>query len=518
MVKRAGGALLQSIEIDRASSRTIGAQLASGLRDLILTGSLKAGERLPASRTLANDLDIARTTVIDTFEQLASEGLLESRIGAGTFISQALNAERPLAAERRGAVEPVARARVARSMSAATGRFAHRLPHEPRAFTTAMPAFDALPLAQWSRLAAKHWRSPRHGALGYGEPQGYRPLRQAIAAHLRANRGMVCDWRQIFVVAGAQNAFQLIAGALVDPGDLVWFENPGAIGARNSLVLAGADLVSVPVDDNGLVVEQGLATAPRFKLAFVTPAHQQPLGAKMSLERRFALLQAAEAARAWIIEDDYDGEFCFAGRPLPALKGIDATGRVIYVGTFSKSLFPSLRLGFFVAPPALMATFEMALGAFSPGVPTSLQAIVSDFIAEGLFATHIRRMRKLYAERHQVFLDAARARLSEWLDVVPTTTGLHTVGLLRAGLVGADVAAAAAQRGLTVAPISRFCIEPIAAEGLVLGFSGITPAQIKAGVAVLAEVLADCAHRADAIGGTERKPAPSFPAGIAKMV
>src|SRR4029453_7734207 len=197
MVKRAGGALLQSIEIDRASSRTIGAQLASGLRDLILTGSLKAGERLPASRTLANDLGIARTTVIDTFEQLASEGLLESRIGAGTFVSQALNAERPLAAERRGAVEPVARARVARSMSAATGRFAPRLPHEPRAFTTAMPALDAFPLAQWSRLAAKHWRSPRHGALGYGEPQGYRPLRQAIAAHLRANRGMVCDWRQI---------------------------------------------------------------------------------------------------------------------------------------------------------------------------------------------------------------------------------------------------------------------------------------------------------------------------------
>ncbi len=496
MVKRAGGALLQSIDIDRASSRTISAQLALALRNLILTGSLKAGERLPASRTLANDLAIARTTVIETFEQLTSEGLIESRVGAGTFISQALNAERPIAPERPGRPEHVASGRVARSMATAASRFVPRLPHAPRAFTTAMPAFDAFPLAQWSRLAAKHWRGPRHTALGYGDPQGYRPLRQAIASHLRANRGIACAWEQVFIVAGAQQAFQLIGSTLIDPGDVVWFENPGAIGARNSLIFSGAELVPIPVDDGGLVVEHGLAASPRFRAAFCTPAHQQPLGAKMSLERRFALLQAAEAARAWIIEDDYDGEFCFAGRPLPTLKGIDATGRVIYVGTFSKSLFPALRLGFLLAPPSLIETFETALQAFLPGVPTSLQTIVSDFIDEGLFATHIRRMRRLYAERHQVFVDAARARLSDWLDVVPTNTGLHTVGFLRAGLTGAEVSAAAAERGLTVAPISRFCIEPIAAEGLVLGFSGIAPAQITAGVKALGEVLAACTHHA----------------------
>jgi len=494
MVKRAAGALLQSIEIDRSSARTIGTQLTSKLRNLILTGALKAGERLPASRTLANDLGIARATVIDSFDQLISEGLIEARIGAGTYVSQALGAEWPSLPDKPQKAEPVTRARLARLMASATSRFAHRLQHEPRAFTTAMPAFDAFPMAQWARLSAKYWRRPHYAALGYPEPQGYRPLRQAIAAHLRANRGIACEWQQIFVVAGAQQAFQLIASMLIDPGDKVWFENPGAIGARNSLILYGANLVAVPIDRNGLVVEEGLKAAPRFRVAFTTPSHQQPLGAKMSLERRFALLQAAEAARAWIIEDDWDGEFCFAGKPLPTLKGVDATGRVIYVGTFSKSLFPALRVGFFLAPPALVETFETALEAFSPGVPTSLQAIISDFIDEGLFATHIRRMRKLYAERYQVFFDHASEQLAEWLEIVPTNTGMHTIGILRGGLTGATVSAAAAERGLTVAPISRFCIEPIETEGLVMGFSGISPAQIKSGVAVLAEVLAGCAR------------------------
>jgi GntR family transcriptional regulator / MocR family aminotransferase len=212
----------------------------------------------------------------------------------------------------------------------------------------------------------------------------------------------------------------------------------------------------------------------------------------MSLERRFALLQAAEEADAWIIEDDWDGELCFAGRPLPTLRGIDSAGRVIYVGTFSKSMSPSLRLGFLLAPPPLVPTFETALEAFSPGVPTSLQAIVADFIDEGLFATHIRRMRKIYAEKSELLISAARRQLSPWLQIQPTNTGLHTVGLLRGGLNGEDVSARAASRGLTVAPISRFCMTPIDSEGVVLGYGGISHRQIVAGVAELAAVLEQC--------------------------
>ncbi|QJP12759.1 PLP-dependent aminotransferase family protein [Starkeya sp. ORNL1] len=488
MVKWAKGALLQSIVIDREAPQALSLQLCAGLRDLILGGMLKAGDRLPATRILAAQLGMARTTIVESFERLVAEGLLETRVGAGTYVSQAINAERP-AAQPQKPTQPATSARLAQSMAAASGRFAERLAHQPRAFTTAMPAFDEFPMAQWSRLAAKHWRKQRFDVLGYPDPLGYRPLREAIASHLRTNRGIDCTGDQICVVAGAQQAFQLIGGALLDPGDKLWFENPGAIGARNSLLLSGADLVPVPVDDAGLNVERGLELAPDFTLAFVTPSHQQPLGTKMSLERRFALLDAAERCGGWIIEDDWDGEFRFSGQPLPTLKGIDTGGRVIYVGTFSKSLFPALRLGFLLAPPALAPILHASLEAFSPGVPTAPQAIVADFIAEGHFATHVRRMRKLYAERYQTLYDAAQAQLGDWLDIMPTTTGMHTVAYLKHGLDAERVGAAATARGITVAPISRFCTEPFPRQGLVLGFSGFGAPQIEQGVRVLRGVF-----------------------------
>jgi GntR family transcriptional regulator/MocR family aminotransferase len=494
MVKRAEGALLQSVRLDRTSPLGLSVQVAASLRDLILSAALAPGARLPATRTLARELSVARTTIVEAFDRLAAEGLLETRVGAGTYVSSALASPRP--------VTPVLRrkdsapsARLAKVVASASARFRERLGHEPRPFTTAMPAFDAFPMAQWTRLCAKHWRGARRDVLGYPDPLGHPALRQAIASHLRVNRGVECDWRQVFVVAGAQQAFQIIAGSLIDPGDKVWFENPGAIGARNILVLHGADLVPVPVDEAGLDVEAAMARAPDFRLAFVTPAHQQPLGAKMSLERRFALLGAAERSAAWVIEDDWDGEFCFSGLPLPTLRSIDQTGRVIYVGTFSKSLFPSLRLGFLLAPPALEDHFRTVLEALSPGVPTALQAVVADFIAEGHFATHVRRTRKLYAERYEALQAGVQNRLSRWLELVPTTTGLHTVAFLRPGLDAAQVSAAAAARGLTVAPVDRFCIEPIGRQGLVLGFSGFSVSQISAAIDQLAEVLASLATR-----------------------
>jgi len=494
MVKRAEGALLQSIRIDRAAPQTLSLQITAGLRDLILSGALKPGERLPATRTLASEFGVARTTIVETFERLVAEGIVVTRVGAGTYVSEALNADRPALAVT-PSVPSVSIARLARGMAAASGRFGARLEHEPRPFTTAMPAFDAFPMAQWARLSSKNWRMARHAVLGYPDPQGYEPLRQAIANHLRVNRGIQCEWRQIFIVAGAQQAFQLIAATLVDAGDKVWFENPGAIGARNSFVLYGADIVPVPVDDGGLDVRRGLDLAPDFKLVFATPSHQQPLGSKMSLERRFMLLDAAEQASGWIIEDDWDGEFCFAGPPLPTLKGIDASGRVIYVGTFSKSLFPALRLGFLLAPPALTEYFRMSLEAYSPGVPTALQATVADFINEGHFATHIRRMRKLYAERCQALFDAAQQRLAAWMDLVPTNTGMHTIAYLKPGFDADLISAAAAKRGVTVTPISRFYLGPAPHQALVLGFSGFTPAKIQQAAHALEEVFLDLAPR-----------------------
>ncbi len=488
-MKHAAGALLQSIEIDRRSRRSLSTQLYVGLRELILSGGMSAGERLPATRTLARDLGLSRTIVVAAFERLMSEELLEARVGAGTFVSAVLARGRRPENVRKSATRKAAR--LSKVMLTAATQFSkrERLPYEPCAFTTAVPAFDAFPLAQWARLSAKYWRGNRHDVMGYGEPFGHRDLRSAIAAHLRTNRGITCDADQIFIVGGAQQAFHLIGTMLLDPGDKVWFENPGAIGARNSLVACGAEIVPVPIDGSGLRVDQGLALAPDFRLAFVTPSHQQPLGVVMSLERRIALLDAARNAGAWIIEDDYDGEFFFGGRPPATLKSFDTAGHVIYVGTFSKSLFPSLRLGFMLAPPPLVQTLQRLMTTFLPGVPSSLQAIVANFIDEGHFNTHIRRMRRLYAERHEALCQFAGAHLTGLLNVLPTTGGLHTIGLLQGDLAEMDVAAAAGDRNVRVSPISRFAVGQSVSRGLVLGFGGVRPAEIEVGVRSLAAAL-----------------------------
>jgi GntR family transcriptional regulator/MocR family aminotransferase len=489
MVKKSGGALLLSLKLDHASSKPLNTQLCVALRDLILSGGLRAGVRLPATRTVAKDLGISRTTVIEAFARLQAEGLIESRTGAGSYVARALMDHRPppnSAAGRAAAARPP---RLSRIMTRGSESFHDRLPHGARAFTTAMPAFDAFPMALWSRHVAKHWRAHRDVVMGYGDTQGYMPLRRAIAAHLRANRAIACEPEEVFIVNGAQHGFQLIASILMDPGDKVWFENPGAIGARNCFVAAGAELVPVPVDDEGLLVEEGLARAPWFRLAFVTPSHQQPLGCTMSLRRRLALLAAAEQADAWVVEDDYDGEFCYGNRPPPTLKSTDTTGRVIYVGTFSKTLFPALRLGYVLVPPALVEAFDRIVRSFVTGVPSNPQAVVADFMDDGHFAAHIRRMRKLYAERHEALIAAAGRKLSGLLDVVPTDTGLHTIGFLRRDLSESDATAGAWARKITVVPMQRFAIAPIATTGLVLGFSGVGTAEIGRGVDILAEVL-----------------------------
>ena len=299
MVKRAGGSLLLSLNMDPSSHLSVSSRLSAALRDMILTGGCRAGDRLPASRTLARDLGVSRTTVIEAFDRLTAEGLVESRMGAGTFVSAALGANRPMPAKSQATLQRPAATVLSTVMTQAVQRFGarQRLPHVTRAFTTGLPAFDAFPVAQWARLSAKYLRGARDEVMGYGDPNGSADLRQAIAAHLRANRGISCDPDQLFIVGGAQQAFHLIGSTLLDPGDKIWFENPGAIGARNSLIATGATLVPVPVDDEGLRVDEGLRLAPHFRLAFVTPSHQQPLGSVMSLERRFALLHAAEQAK-----------------------------------------------------------------------------------------------------------------------------------------------------------------------------------------------------------------------------
>ena len=488
MTKHAGGALLPSIAIDRAAAIPLGTQLAHELRGLIVGGVLRPGDRLPSSRTLAAELGLSRTTVVDVYDRLTAEGLIVSRVGDGAYVNPVLEVG-PGSVPRTGArQEP---ARLARLAQEASERFFPRIDHPgiPRAFVTGTPACDAFPMPLWAQLSARVLRGPRAALMQYPEAGGLPALREAIAGHLRMNRGIACAAEDIFVFNGAQDTFTRIAALLVDPGDPVWFENPGHIGARNALVAAGASLVPVPVDDAGIDVAAGLAAVPDFRLAFVTPAHQQPLGVAMSPERRQALLAAAERADAWIVEDDAVGDLWFAGRPPAPLRSIDGSGRVIYVGSFSKTMFPGLRLGFALAPPGLAGIFARVAGAVLQGAATSLQATLATFVAEGHFAAHVRRMRKLYAERHEALLDAAASHLGDRLELRPVRSGLAAAGVLSGPESEEAVAAAAAAHGVTVTPLGRYCVTPAGPRALVLGFGAVPPTAIAAGARALSEAF-----------------------------
>lgn len=492
MVKRSSGELLFSISVDRALDKSITTQVYGAIRQLIAAGHLPAGKRLPSSRTLSKELGISRTTAMAVFERLTSEGLIVSRTGSGSYVSdlaEARRPEQPLDVKPAGPVST----KLADIIADASPKFFRRLSHpqRPRAFVTGLPDYDAFPLAVWARLTAKHWREPREQTMGYSDANGHPRLRLAIAEHLRANRGLSCEVEQIFIVNGAQQAFDLIGRVLLNPGDPVWFENPGAIGARNSLIACGARMVPVPIDADGLSVEAALRLAPDFRLAFVTPSHQHPTGVEMSFARRGELLAAANRSGAWILEDDYDGEFRYDGRPLPTLKSGDSGERVIYVGTFSKTMFPALRLGFYIAPRPLVPVFQRISGAFLQGVPSSIQAVLAAFIEEGHFATHLRRMREIYAERHAAFYAAAAKHLDGLLDVRRSVAGFHVVCRFGSPAMDEDrIVADAEAAGLIVSPIGRFCIDRADVDhGLILGVSAIEPRVIVKSVETLARLL-----------------------------
>ncbi len=488
-VKHAAGALLSSIQLDRTLRRSVSVQLYMALREMILSGALGAGDRLPATRTLAKEIGVSRTTVIDAIDRLVAEGMLVSRVGAGTFVSETLDNQTLASAPQLGGDAKSRQPRLSYVINQAETSYAQRtwLPHKPRAFVTALPALDAFPMAHWARLSARHLRGGRGDVMGYGQPKGLAALRRAIATHLGALKGIKCHPDQVFITAGAQHAFSLIGRLLLNPGDRVWIENPGASGARNALLSEGAELVPVDVDDQGMVVTDGLTKAPHFRLAFVTPSHQQPLGHVMSLPRRLELLQAAEQAQALIIEDDYDGEFYYGNAPRPALHSIDAAGRVLYVGTFSKSLFPSLRLGFVLVPDRMVNAFDQMFDTWASGPSTATQAIVAEFMDEGHFATHIRLMRQLYKARYDALQEAA-STLPDTLRLQETTSGFHTPAFLDGRVNEASVVSEAAAQGVTLASLGRYCLSPISQSGLVFGFGCATPEDITRGIGILRDL------------------------------
>ncbi|HSW04908.1 PLP-dependent aminotransferase family protein [Aquabacterium sp.] len=464
-------------------------RLYTCLRTAILSGRLAAGTRLPSSRTLARELAVARNSVLHAYERLDTEGFVAAT-RQGTVVAHARIAEAAGAAPELGMTPgktPHPARRIATPPDAGTGA------DDLLPFRTGMPALREFALAPWRRCMNRAWRQVGAGQLGYAALGGHAGLRSAIAEHVRVSRGVLCEAEQVLITAGSQSALDLCAQLLASPGDSVWLEDPGYQGAHAAFAAAGLRLVPIGVDAHGLALPAPDSRAARPRLIYVTPSHQYPLGAVMSLTRRLALIERARALGAWIIEDDYDSEFRHPGPPLPAVQGLSADAPVIYLGTFSKTLFPGLRLGFMVLPPALVQVLQQADGGLALHGRVAEQMATADFITSGHFARHLRRMRMLYAERG----DALRTALGRHLHGVLTASagagGMHLSVRLDVPVADVAVARAARASGLALRPLSPLCLrqsERHRYNGFVLGYGGMPAAQMDALVSRLGEVIA----------------------------
>jgi len=491
-MKRSSATELNILHLDHGSHVPLFRQLYSELRSAILTARIAPGKRLPSTRTLADDLGVSRNTVVNAFEQLFAEGYLEGKVGAGTFVSAALPDDLRKQMDARpksSGPRPGRRISKRGELLSNTMVTAPRLQSAPVAFRPGLPALDLFPFDQWGRLLAQCARRLSASSFGYGQPAGYAPLKEAIAGYLRASRGLSCGAEQVLIIAGSQQALDLSARVLLDPGDPVCIENPGYIGARAAMAAAGAKLVPVPLDDEGFSIKVAARKCRAPKLIYVTPSHQYPLGVTMSLPRRLALLEWASRAGAWILEDDYDSEFRYDSRPIAALQGLDNDARVIYSGTFSKVLFPSLRLGYLVLPSDLLNSFVAARALIDRHAPVLEQAALAEFIHQGYFARHIRRMRSIYGERQEMLLHYSKQYLEGLLTVTPTFAGMHTVGWLPDKIHDVQASNQAAAEGIDVSPISAYCIEPIRQQGLMLGYAAVDRDVMKDGILKLARAL-----------------------------
>lgn len=465
-------AQLFGIVLDRSAPEPLNAQLAAALRGIVLSGAAPPGARLPASRQLAQDLSVSRVTAQAALDQLVAEGYLFARRGAGTYVAGHLPNLAP----------PTT------SPSAGPSPEGHRA---IRPFQHSIPDFDSFPHADWARHLDAAWRRPHPDLLMTPDPFGWPPLRVAVAAHLKAWRGVDCGAGQIVITSGARETFDLIAH-LFSPGRTIQIEDPGYLPIQQRLSAAGLRCHLTPVDDEGF--DPGLLL-PETAGVVVTPSRQFPMGMALPLSRRLALLDWAGRQNALVVEDDYDSEFRFTGQPLPALTSLDGGRRTIYVGSFSKLLSPSLRIGYFVVPKTLVGALKTAIGRDSTQASLVPQPALANFIESGAFSIHLRRMRRLYARRRKALLDAIAANLSGWLVPGSEPSGLHIVcapGPQLTGIPEQVVVDSAERAGLSLRPLSAYCHGPARVSGFILGYAAFDEATLEAGIRRLADVLAAC--------------------------
>ena len=489
MVKAAKGALLATLEIDRSSVLPIYRQIEDFLRRMILNGALPPSQKLPSTRELALELGVSRITIKSVYEQLISEGYVQGKTGSGTFVSEGLDGEKPVVPSL-GAVKKdyfdgnFSQTAEHVSFSKASARYGSILPFRP-----GVPALDQFPIKIWNKYLSRATTKSDITNFSYGELLGSKKLRSSIAHHLADSRGMKVDPKQILITSGAQQAFVLISYVLMNKDDTVWYENPGHIAGRDLMKIVGGDVSPIPIDNEGLNLPFAISNFPKPKLIFSTPSHQQPLGITMSLQRRLALLKYAHENASWVIEDDYDSEFRYRGRPLPALAALDKVGRVLYVGTFSKSLFPSVRIGYVVVPEILMDAFAKMRNIFGQTSSAITEEALSNFMDDGGFAEHIRKMRRLYRDRRDILLNALRENCSNILIPQQTDAGMHILADINKGISDRLAHLELLKSGIDSLPLSIYYEGPAQRQALVLGFSGVQKKLIPQLVSKMGAVL-----------------------------
>ncbi|MFZ0551980.1 MAG: PLP-dependent aminotransferase family protein [Steroidobacteraceae bacterium] len=492
---RAG--FLPSIRLDPTAPTPLRRQLYEWFRRAIADGRLKSGQRVPSSRGLAGELKVSRLTVVCAYEQLEAEGYLQTFRGAGTCIAASIPELLRHGRGRTGRTERRARGtrRTAKRAKALLSMPEERQLAVAGPFRVSLPALDHFPRRAWSRLISRHARSASIRDMAYGDPMGEPEFRAAIAEYLGAVRAVRCDASQIMVTSGSQQGVQITLRALLDPGDPVWVEEPGYSGTHRALVGSGCEPVPVPVDGEGLNVEEGIRRRPAARAAYVTPSHQYPLGMTLSAGRRIQLLNWAQSADAWIIEDDYDSEYRFGTEPITSLQGLDTDHRVIYIGTFSKVLFPALRMGYLVLPKDLIPTFRAVRDAVDIFPPVLYQRALADFIRNGDFARHIRKMRALYAVRRERMIAAIERHFGGVADIASAAAGLHLVVRLPHGIDDRAAAARATTAGIACAALSTCCLDSRQRGGLILGYGGVAAGSVDEAVRKLAKVVLGRSNR-----------------------
>jgi len=472
-----GTAVSPIIMIDRNADIPLHQQVYDGYREAILRGDLAPGQKIPSSRELASEIQVSRFPILHAYAQLLAEGYFESQVGSGTFVSTTLP-EKMMSSD-----DPVEISEEVLSGHRPTARRTLLYPQRELqsilqgwgSFGLHQPAFDQFPFSTWAGLVDRHSRNPAVSALHRIDPMGSRRFRQEICAYLRTARAVKCEPDQVMVVSGSQQALDITTRVLLDPGDSVFIEEPGFELQRTLLIAAGCRLKLIPVDRDGIELAR-TSRHQGVKAAFVTPSHQFPLGSTMSAARRLMLLNWAQSSGAWIIEDDYDSEYRFDTRPIASLQGMDIHSRVIYIGTFSKILFPSLRIGYIVIPRDLVEHFVNVRFAMDIFPPYLHQEVLADFMGEGHFGRHVRKMRQILAERRSVLVDSIRCEFGELLEVHGSAAGMHVSVTLPAGFNDREISNRAARERLWLWPLSRYYAGNRPRHGFVLGF-GSTPAE-----------------------------------------